>query len=408
MSGAAESKMLAVARSLVVIMPLCLLGGRVAADFALSLTAILFLVRSFLAGDWRWARSTWFKIGAALWVWMLIITPFAFDARLSFSQAAPWIRFLIFAAALEAWVLNEVWMRRLLWVAGGVVVFVAADTWLQYLSGSDLFGHPRPSADRLSGPFNGLRPGIFITKMMFPVVLGALVWRFWDRYWAKFLMIGLVLLCVGAVFISGERMALLLALAGLGFAALLDRGLLRKLLAGSLGLAALGFVALTLYDPQMLVRHVTETVDTAESLHDSPYGEIWRSALHLAAERPLLGVGMKNFRVACADPAVALPETVTNRCATHTHNLYLEFLTEAGVPGFLGFVLLVAAWGRHLWRAWWIEPRNFWLLGPMVAVAVHLWPFGPSASFFSNWFGTIFWLNLGWALAAARMRAVPD
>ena len=407
MSDGAEGKMLTVARVLVVIIPICLIGGRVAADFALSLTAILFLVRSALAKDWRWAGSTWFRVGAALWLWMLFITPFAFDPRLSFSQAAPWIRFLIFAAALEAWVLNEVWVRRLLWVASGAVVFVAADTWLQYLSGSDLFGHPRPGADRLSGPFNGLRPGIFTTKMMFPVVLGALVWRAWEQAWAKGLMIALVLLCVGAVFVSGERMALLLALAGLGFAALLGRGMLRKLLAGSLGLAALGFTVLALYDPHMLVRHVTETVDTAESLHDSPYGEIWRSALHLTAQRPLLGVGMKNFRVACADPAVALPENVANRCATHTHNLYLEFLTEAGVPGFLGFVLLVAVWGRHLWRAWRIEPRNLWLLGPLVAVAVHLWPFGPSASFFSNWFGSIFWLSLGWALAAVRIRDRP-
>ena len=402
-----ESKLLAVARVLVVILPLCLIGGRVVADFALSLTSILFLVRSALAKDWRWSRSIWFKAGAALWFWMLLITPFAFDPRLSFSQAAPWIRFLIFAAALEAWVLNEVWIRRLLWVTSGTVVFVAADTWLQYLSGSDLFGHPRPSADRLSGPFNGLRPGIFITKMMFPVVLGALVWRIWDRPWAKGLMIGMILICVGAVFVSGERMALLLAVAGLVFAALIDGGMLRKLLAGSLGLAAMGFVVLALYDSHMLVRHVTETVDTVERLHDSPYGEIWRSALHLTAERPLQGVGMKNFRVACSDPAIALPESIVNRCATHTHNLYLEFLTEAGVPGFIGFVLLVAAWARHLWQAWCNEPRNLWLLGPLVAVAVHLWPFGPSASFFSNWFGSIFWLSLGWALAAAHMRTTP-
>jgi hypothetical protein len=72
--------------------------------------------------------------------------------------------------------------------------------------------------------------------------------------------------------------------------------------------------------------------------------------------------------------------------------------------GFLGFVALVVTWIRQLWQAWCVEPRNLWLLGPLVAVAVHLWPFGPSASFFSNWFGSIFWLSLGWALAAVRLR----
>jgi len=385
-------------------MPVCLVGGRVAVDVAMSLTMILFLVRSVMTRDWQWARSAWFKIGVALWLWMLFISPVAFDPRLSFSQAAPWIRFLIFAAALEAWVLNEIWMRRLLWVMTGAVVFVAGDTWLQYFTGSDLFGHVRPSAERLSGPFDGLRPGIFITKMMFPAVLGAFVWHAWRRAWAKAALVALVLLLVGAVFVSGERMALLLALAGLGFAALLQKGMLRMLLAGTLGLAAAGITILTLLDPAMLVRHVTETVETAKSFHDSPYGEIWRSALHLAEKRPLLGVGMKNFRVACADPEIGLPESVANRCATHTHNLYLEFLAESGVPGFLCFVLLVAVWARHLWRGWRVEPHNPWLLGPLVGVAVLLWPLGPSASFFSNWFGGIFWLSLGWALAAIRMR----
>jgi O-antigen ligase len=295
-------------------------------------------------------------------------------------------------------------MRRLLWVTTAAVVFVAGDTWLQYFTGSDLFGHARPSAERLSGPFDGLRPGIFITKMMFPAVLGAFTWHAWRRAWAKAALVALVLLLVGAVFVSGERMALLLALAGLGFAALLQKGMLRMLLAGTLGLAAAAVAVLALHDPTMLARHVSETVETAKGFHDSPYGEIWRSALHLAEERPVLGVGMKNFRVACADPRIGLPESVANRCATHTHNLYLEFLTESGGPGFLAFVSLVAVWARQLWRGWRIEPHNPWLLGPLVGVAVLLWPFGPSASFFSNWFGGIFWLSLGWALAAIRLR----
>jgi len=404
MNPGVESKLLSTARVLVVILPLCFIGGRVAVDAALSLTAILFLVHSAMARDWRWARSTWFRVGLALWLWMLFISPFAFDPRLSFSQAAPWIRFLVFAAALEAWVLNEVWMRRLLWVATAAVVFVAGDTWLQYFTGTDLFGYPRFSSERLTGPFHDPRPGAFITKMMFPVMLGAFVWHAWQRPWAKGAFLALVLLVVGAVFVSGERMALLLALAGLGFAALLQKGKLRAMLVGTLGLVAVGIVLLALFDPRLIGRHVTETVDTAESLHDSPYGEIWRSALHLTAQRPLLGVGMKNFRVACADPQIGLPDTVINRCATHTHNLYLEFLTESGVPGFLGFVLLVVIWARQLWRAWRIEPRNQWLLGPLVAVAVLLWPLGPSSSFFSNWFGSMVWLSLGWALAAARLR----
>src|SRR3569623_183477 len=374
MSSRAESQLLLVARVLVLILPLCFIGGRVAVDVTLSLTVVLFVVRSVIAHDWAWTRSAWFRIGVALWLWMLFIGLFAFDSRLSFSQAAPWLRFLIFAAALEAWVLDETWMRRLLWVFTGVV------------------------------PFDGLRAGIFITKLMFPVILGAFVWHAWRRPDAKLRLMFMTSLLVGAVFVSGERMALLLCLGGLGLATVLQRGAARAWMMGTLALARAAIVALGLADPRMLQRHVEQTAETAHGLLDSPYGQIWRSALHLASERPLLGVGMKNFRVACDDPVIGLPAAEAPlRCTTHPHNLYLEWLAEAGVPGLLGFLALIAAWSRRLWRASRIEPLDLWLLGPLVAGAVHLWPIGPSASFFSNWFGGIFWLCMGWALAAARL-----
>jgi len=407
MSARLESGLLLTARILVLMLPLCLLGGRVAGEAALSLIALLFVARSVLARDWAWTRTVWFKVGVGLWLWMLVVSVFALDPALSFSQAAPWLRFLIFAAALEAWVLDELWMRRLLWSVTGVVTFVAADVWLQYATGTDLFGHQRPSDERLSGPFDGLRAGIFIAKLMFPVVLGAFLWQAWQRPAKKLLLVALTALMVGAVFVSGERMALLLSLAGLALAVLLQRGAARRLLGAVMVCAVMSVVVLALADPRMLQRHVAQTAATAESLRDSPYGQIWHSALHLAGERPLVGVGMKNFRIACEDPVLGLPASMTLRCATHPHNLYLEWLAEAGVPGLAGFLMLVAVWLRQIWQGYRAVPLNLWLLGPLVALALHLWPLGPSGSFFSNWFGAIFWLCLGWALAALRLQERP-
>src|SRR3569832_1038199 len=302
---------------------------------------------------------------------------------------------------------DELWMRRLLWSVTGVVTFVAADVWLQYATGTDLFGHQRPSDERLSGPFDGLRAGIFIAKLMFPVVLGAFLWQAWQRPAKKLLLVALTALMVGAVFVSGERMALLLSLAGLALVVLLQRGAARRLLGAVMVCAVMSVVVLALADPRMLQRHVAQTAATAESLRDSPYGQIWHSALHLAGERPLVGVGMKNFRIACEDPVLGLPASMTLRCATHPHNLYLEWLTEAGVPGLAGFLMLVAVWLRQIWQGYRAVPLNLWLFGPLVTLALHLWPLGPSGSFVSSWFGAIFWLCLGWARAALRLQERP-
>src|SRR3569833_8959 len=197
MSARLESGLLLLVRFLVLMLPLCLLGGRVAGEAALSLIALLIVARSVLARDWAWTCTVWFKVGVGLWLWMLVVSVFALDPALSFSQAAPWLRFLIFAAALEAWVLDEMWMRRLLWSVTGGVTFVAADVWLQYATGTDLFGHQRPSDERLSGPFDGLRAGIFIANLVFPVVLGAFFWLVW------FCLVFLLLLVVLSVLLVG-------------------------------------------------------------------------------------------------------------------------------------------------------------------------------------------------------------
>lgn len=404
-AAAGQSTLLTVARWLVLILPLCMVGGRVAVDAALSLTAILFLVHSACARDWSWTRRTWFRLAVVLWLWMLLISLFAFEPRQSFSQALPWIRFLIFAAALEHWVLDEAWMRRLAWSMTAAVAFVAGDTWLQYLTGVDLFQKPRPDIYRLTGPFDDKMPGIFIAKMMFPVVLGALAWQAWQRNWAKGVFILMVTFFVGAVYVSGERMALLYAVAGLFLAAILQKGVLRVYLAGGLIAALLVGVVLSRTNSDLVNRHATQTVETIEDVSDSPYGQIWHSALHLAAERPLHGVGMKNFRIACHDPQLGLPKDVKMRCATHPHNIYLEFLVESGVPGLLLFIALVASWARRLLQGWREDPNNVWLLGPALALFVFLFPISTGSSFFSNWFGGIFWLCLGWALAAVRLRS---
>src|SRR3569623_2027231 len=77
MSARLESGLLLTARILVLMLPLCLLGGRVAGEAALSLIALLFVARSVLARDWAWTRTVWFKVGVGLWLWMLVVSVFA-------------------------------------------------------------------------------------------------------------------------------------------------------------------------------------------------------------------------------------------------------------------------------------------------------------------------------------------
>lgn len=403
-----EKYALLVARVLTVAIPLFLVTGRAAADVALTLVALLFLVRSIITKDWSWAHATWVRVGFALWLWMLLISNFAFDVSLSYSQAVPWLRFLLFAVALEAWVLNAIWIRRLVVSAAVMMAFVAVDAWWQYFTGLDFFGHKRPSEPRLTGPFDDQRVGIYLAKLLFPALLGFAVWRTWRRgdLGFKLLLGSVTLMVIGAIFVSGERMAFLLVVFGLLLTTVLQKGALRAAVAGVFIMGAVGAGVLAMADRPMMERQFTSVMRTLATFHDTDYGQLWHSALHLGSERLLTGVGMKNFRVACNNQKIGLPPEVKERCSTHPHNFYLEWFAESGLPGLVLFVLMLAALARRLWQAWRAGYSRDWMAGPVIAVIIQLWPVATTASFFSNWSGALVWLAVGWALAATRVEVV--
>ena len=339
---------LPISRLLVIALPLLLIGGRAAADAALSIVMILFLVRSYREHDWSWLRLTWVRVAAVLWIWTLVVSFFAFDPARSFYFAIPWIRFLLFAVALEVWVLNEIWLRRLLFATGITLGFAALDTWLQYFTGSDIFGHPKWSDIRLTGPFDRPKIGIYIVKLMFPVLLGLFFWMSWRRksVWPKVVLGVIATVMSGAVFISGERMESIFVVFGVVVAVFLIKGFSQRVLRSTalvtlvLSLLAAGFVALS--DNRVAKHQFSSAATMLSSFGESAYGEVWLSAWTLGTARPVTGVGMNNFRIACKEPEVSLPATFEHRCLSHPHNYYLEWLAESGFPGLLGFLVLIA------------------------------------------------------------------
>ena len=108
-------------RLLVVAIPALFLIGRAPADIALSLIAILLLVRSALGRDWSWLRTPWVGVGLAIWLYLIVVSALAEDPGAAYSRALPFGRFVLFGAALQHWLLVERRTRRMLLIvlAGG-------------------------------------------------------------------------------------------------------------------------------------------------------------------------------------------------------------------------------------------------------------------------------------------------
>jgi len=397
-----DVRMQAVARYLAVTIPVLLVLGRAAADAGLSLTVILFVTHCVRTGDWGWIKRPWFRVAFGIWVWLLVTSNFALDVASAYSQAATWMRFLLFAAAAEHWLLDERWLRRLLVVTCVTLTLVAADTVLQYFHGVDLLGHSWFSPIRLTGPFTHPKVGAYMMRLLFPAALGLWSWGALapGRRW---LSVPIGALVTFAVFLSGERMAFILTLFGMFLTAMVWVGLRRTALLTLAGVAILTVVFFVGRSQITVHRQFIATAQGIAGFWNSDYGHLWRSGVKVGSARPITGVGMRNFRIACSRPGIGMPASFVSRCNLHPHNIYIEWFAESGIPGLLGFLLLVGTWFRRVWLIGRQARWPGWLLGPAVGAFVYLWPFATTHGFFSNLNAVTFWLVLCWMLAAARM-----
>jgi O-antigen ligase len=204
---------------------------------------------------------------------------------------------------------------------------------------------------------------------------------------AAFLVIAL------AILLSGERTALLL----LGFGGLIAALLLpvRRtwLLGGVACLLVLGG-AVALLSPVIFERQVASSIHTLTHWSESPYGMLLASDLTLAAEHPVIGLGVGQFKEHCEALYPGDAERITAMCNTHPHNIWMEWLIEEGIIGLILFSCFVFAVLAACLRSSALR-TNPAFAGWFISFTLRVWPFMATTGFFSRWGAPPFWLALG-------------
>lgn len=394
--------LLAIARWLTILLPVFLLAGTAPLDVCAIVIAVLFLAHSIIARDFAWLHVRWVQWAGILWIYMCLRNLGAPDVLEALGRSGSYIRFPLFAAALAYWILPDARTRRRLWyVLAACLVFLIADTGWQYVHGTDITGRAIipiwGGAVRLTGPFSSPRVGITILWLLFPIVLPLLA-----QGKARWRMLAGMLMAGGgaAIYLSGERMALLLWLGGILLSLLLCTSARRWCIVAILSATAT-LALLSSQDATLLKRQYTETRVQMEAFGNSVYGRTWNAAVAIGRNYPVWGLGSKQFTPECKKPLYGLTdkESLELRCPLHAHNMYLEMLVEFGLVGVALFLLLISAWVRDgcssiaRWRA---EPL---LLALLITMALRLWPISVTPSQFIAWAAIPFWMALGWFYA---------
>lgn len=398
---------LSIARFITVLMPLTFMFGPAVQDVGLSLIIALFLVHCATEREWEWLRVRWVQIALVLGLYLVIRNCFVPNPIEILPQALVWLRLPIFAAALAYGVLpdtrTEHWLARTSMLA---VLLLVIDTLWQFYHGSDFLGRPTFMTEgyaRLTGPFRTPHVGMTLVWILFPALaytINSAAPRF-----PKQRQLGMLLLLGAAVaiFASGERMAWILLLFGVGLSVLLMPRA-RLLLIVTALLAGGACWQLQKQDLSLNARQVGATTQVVGSYWDSVYGRTWMSAVHIMHDYPVVGVGMKQFQSVCVDPKYGPNGAGPNelRCPLHPHNMYLAWFAE---NGFIGGGLMLAMLGCWVvialreWRYWWKAPIA---TGLLIALVLRVFPISVTPNYMATWVVIPLWFYAGWLLALLR------
>lgn len=394
--------------NLLLLFPWMLVFGSAGMDIILSGIALCFLLFSYQTQQWDWLKAPWVRCMGVAWIYMVSRGALADHPSDALRHGAPFIRFFVFAAALAYWLMRSPDLQRKFMLSlTAMLLFVTGDALLQWMHGREIMGYETlvdaSGHFRLTGPFGATKPivGIVLVWLAFPVVLH---WFFGSGAVPakrKILSLAFAFVMLVTVALTGERLALMLALLGCALVVLALRLNLRLLLGGALALMVLLFgMAITI--PSFFDRQINSTIETFAHWQETPYGKLFASDIRLVAASPVFGLGPNQFRTAC--PALypgQSEEYIKTVCNLHPHNIYLEWMIDAGVIGlglFLAFLFIVA---RLAWQNWKLNGFNPLLLGWALALFLRAWPLASTTGFFSSWGAPPFWLLVGMTLAHA-------
>jgi O-antigen ligase len=329
----------------------------------------------------------------------------------SWAQSLSSLRFLAAGLAMSV-LLNAASDRErvLRWTAW-LLLFWAADAFIQLLFGQDLFGiamHP----DRLNA--------LFIKKYQFfgptLAMLSPLVLEHARREWRPWAWAVSFALILGAVMIAGMRagwltMALVLATYMVLMLKRENRELRRTIFtipALAVIVLAISYFASPLFQERVdVIRDISSGSEITTDASSMERVHIFTTALKMYRAHPVNGVGVRAFPRAYMEYAepddVHILKSGGKSGATHAHNVVLEVMSDTGTIGLLGLLCAIGFLWVHYRKTSPTEHQDAFPFA--LAVVLILFPLNSHFAIYGTYTSSLIWFLVGLWGASCRLRS---
>ena len=395
------------------LLPIFLITGPLFSDLTIIIISLLFLIQLSIKKNFKIITNKFFIIFISFCVLITINSLFSDDIRLSTLSSSFYFRFGLFALAVYYLLEKD---YSILFVLKNVFLFIIIilffDTLVQFFYGKNILGFENNNTSnfRITSFFgNDEVLGSYVARF-FPFIMSLI---FFHKYKKKkeinkFFLSPFIIIIFVTVFLSGERTAFFLLLIS-SFLIFLSCSDIKKHFVISFFVSVIIIFLISSFNPSVKKRMFDTVITQLNLLNPSErvvifsktYEGHYKIALNMFKEKPILGHGVKIFRVYCAKPENFVSDVA---CTTHPHNIYMQFLSETGIIGFLYlisfFVFITYFVIRNIFSR--ILKNNKLLTDHeaclLIFYFVTLFPFAPSGNFFNNWLSIIYYFPAGFLI----------
>ena len=426
---------------LFLLIPLFLITGPAIPDIVITLGVIFGIFYIFYQKEYEnFIKLNLFRISIIFWLSLILISFFSYNKTYSFQDSLIFIRFLLIPFfCYFLFFRDKKVFERLLLVLFIIVVFVSIDTLYQFINYTskdgfkeDLLGFKSNWYGRLTGPFGDeLIPGSYLSKFsLFGFVFLISKKKLKDNIIIQSLYLSIIIL---VCYISGERMAFAtFSLSLLLLLIFLDgyrKSIILSILIGALFIFLATYlhpfyndfnvIESTQYHQGQKIEKFFQCENDTEKICSkiiniqpnffeviknfgtSAYGEIYLLSFNMFLDNPITGIGISNFKYLCDYNELYKNMMINYDCASHPHNIYIQWLVEGGSIVFILFILYLFFLIKFIINN--TGDKNYKIIS-IVIIILMFWPMMSTGSLIKNWFGVTTFFIIGLCICLSKFR----
>ena len=118
-------------------------------------------------------------------------------------------------------------------------------------------------------------------------------------------------------------------------------------------------------------------------------------------DNPLTGIGINNFKFLCENNKSYQNMMIHYDCASHPHNIYIQWLTEGGLIVFVLFIMYLIFFISFIKNN---SGEKKYKIISIAIIVIMFWPIMSTGSLIKNWYGVSTFFIIGLTMCLSKFR----